>query len=324
MPQIVAKFIFKLPFSIMRKKEYGSQPQHIKTSSEEIIVYPPAEYGHSLFKEPLWSPDPEKSIGEVNDEPVWEVNCIPIHIRRDFPTIPITSEEQEALVTIARDVLYRLLTLYRWRGEQLQVSVTNIEGLSYDLRYFNSANELMYAGPSGASGQSSLHVKLMPREIIEWDNICQDLISGVAPELYESLLLDAWSVVSQEPRRAILDAATACEVFIKNFCYGASQSNPELDPVVYTALTPRGTPLLSYFHEVLKYLFKYSFQEDEQALYKELDCLIRTNNCVKHEGLLQYKDDKGKIIKVDSHRAREFISTVEETIRISRSLGGEP
>lgn len=295
MTQVIAKFIFKLPFSIMRKREPSIIPQCIKTGSEEIIVYPPAEFGRSLFKEPLWSPDPEKSIGKVNDEPVWEVNCIPIHIRRDFPTIPITSEEQEALVTIARDVLYRLLTLYRWRGEQLQVSVTNIEGLSYDLHYFNSANELMYAGPSGSSGQSSLHVKLMPRAIIEWDNICQDLISGVAPELYESLLLDARSVVSQEPHRAVLDASTAREIYIKRFYKSRSKRKAALS----------------------------SLKRDKPGLLDELDFLRKTNNSVKHKGKCQYKTDKDKFIKVDSLRARKFISAVEEAIEYTKSLVGE-
>jgi len=320
MTEVTAKFIFKLPFPIKRKREDGSSPQYIKTGSEEIVVYPPAKYKYSLFEEPLWSPDPKQFIGKINGEPVWNANCIPIHIKRDFPTIPITSEDQEALVAVARDSLYKLLTVYRWRGGQLQVHVTNIEQLEYDLRYFDSANEPIYAGPGGVSGASHLVLTFMPRQIIEWNDICQDLISGIEPELYESLILDARSVVSQEPRRAVLDAATACEVFIKKFCDDASRSNPGVDPVVYSALTPRGIPLLSYFHEVLKYLFKYSFKERKQTLYKELDCLIRTNNSVKHEGLLQYKDDKGRIIKVDSLRARKFISAVKEAIEYTKSL----
>ena len=323
MIEVTAKFIFKLPFPIKRKREDGSSPQYIKTGSEEIVVYPPAKYKYSLFEEPLWSPDPKQFIGKINGEPVWNANCIPIHIKRDFPTIPITSEDQEALVAVARDILYKLLTVYRWRGGQLQVHVTNIEQLEYDLRYFDSANEPIYAGPGGASGTSLLVLTFMPRQIIEWNDICQDLISGIEPELYESLLLDARSVVSQEPRRAVLDASTACEVFIENFCETASKNNPNVDPVVYSYLTPERAGFLTYFHVVLKYLCGHSLKEDRPDLYEELDCLRKTNNSVKHEGKCQYyKGDrkKGKPINVDSSRARKFISAVEEAIEYTKSL----
>ena len=319
MTEVTAKFIFKLPFPIKRKRGNGSSPQYIKTGSEEIVVYPPAKYKYSLFEEPLWSPDPKQFIGKINGEPVWNANCIPIHIKRDFPTTPITSEDQEALVAVARDILYKLLTVYRWRGGQLQVHVTNIEQLEYDLRYFDSANEPIYAGPGGASGASHWVLTFMPRQIIEWNDICQDLISGIEPELYESLLLDARSVVSQEPRRAVLDASTACEIFIENFCKNASKNNPATEPVVYEALTERAG-VLDYFHKVLKYLLRHSLKEDNETLYNEIDYLVRTNNFVKHEGKCQYKNDKGVVTPVDSTRARKFINGVEEAIKYTKSL----
>lgn len=324
MIQVTAKFIFKLPFSIQRKREHGSSPQYIKTGSGEIVVYPPAKYEYSLFKEPLWSPDPEQAIGKVNGESVWHANCIPIHIRKDFPSIPITDEDQKALVTVARGILHKLLTLYRWRGGQLQVNATNIENLNYDLRYFDSANNLINAGPGGATGTSQLNVALIPLKTIEWKDICQDLISGNMPELYEGLLLDARSVASQEPRRAVLDATTACEVFIKSFCEVASK-NRNTDQVVYEALTRskrKKGELLFYFHEMLKYLFGHSLKEDNLFLYVKIDCLRLTNNSVKHKGKCQYKEKgkKGKIKKVYAPEAREFINAVEEAIQYTKSL----
>lgn len=325
MTQITAKFIFKLPFPIKRKREHGSSPQHMTTGYEEILVYPPAKYAYSLFKKPLWSPDPKQFIGKINGEPVWNANCIPIHIKRDFPTIPITSEEQEALVTVARNVIYKLLTVYRWLGGQLQVYVSNVEQLEYDLRYFDSTNEPIFAGPGGASGTSHLVLTFMPREIIEWNDICQYLVSEIEPELYESLLLDARSIVSQEPRRAVLDAATACEVFIENFCETASKSSPKVDPIIYSALQQsrkREGEVLFYFHEMLRYLFGHSLKADKPDLYEKLYYLCKTNNFVKHEGKCQYKEKgkKGKIKKVNAPEAREFINTVEDAIQYTKSL----
>jgi hypothetical protein len=326
MTKVIAKFIFKLPFSIMRKREYGSIPQSMKINSEEVVVYPPAEYGYSLFKEPLWSPDSEKYMGKINDEPVWEANCIPIHVTKKFPTIPISKEDQKALVAVARDVLYRLLTMYRWRGGQVQVNVTNIESLSYDLRYFNTANEIIHIGPDETSGESLLTVKLAPRKVIGWDEICQNLISGSMPELYESLLLDAYSVVFREPRRAVLDAATACEVFIENFCETASKISLKVDPIVYSALQQskkREGEVLFYFHEMLTYLFGHSLKTEKPDLYEKLYYLCKTNNFVKHEGKCQYKEKgkRGKVKKVNALEAKEFIGAVEKAIEYTRSLG---
>jgi len=318
--EIIAKFVFKLPFCIQRKREYGSSPQCIKTSSEEIVVYPPAKYEYSLFKEPLWSPDPEQVIGTVNGEPVWHANCIPIHISKDFPSIPITDEDQKALVTVAREILHKLLTLYRWRGGQLQVNVADIENLNYDLRYFDSANNRVNVGPGGSTGTSQLNVALIPIKTIEWKDICQDLISGIEPEIYESLLLDARSVVSQEPRRAVLDAATACEVFIEHSCNIASKNDPKVDSVIYSALTPRTAGISDYFNVVLRYLFGHSLKDEKQDLYEELGYLVNANNYVKHEGLCQYKHKSGAIIQVDSKKALDFINKVEEAIQYVKSL----
>lgn len=320
MIQVTAKFIFKLPFSIQRKREHGSSPQYIKTGSEEIVVYPPAKYECSLFKQPLWSPDPEQAIGKVNGESVCHANCIPIHIRKDFPSFPITDEDQKALVTVARDILHKLLTLYRWRGGQLQVNVTNVENLNYDLRYFDSANNPINAGPGGATGTSQLNVALILLKTIEWKDICQNLISGIEPQLYESLLLNARSVVSQEPRRAILDAATACAVFIEHFCDIASKNDPKVDSVVYSALTPRTAGILDYFNVVLRYLFGHSLKDEKQDLYEELGYLVNANNYVKHEGLCQYKHKSGRIIQVNSKKALDFTNKVEEAIQYTKSL----
>ncbi len=323
MVEVIAKFVFQLPFYIEIQGECSSSPQSMKTLSEEIVVYAPALNSPYPFNKPPWSPDPEHLRGEVEGEPVWEAKYIIIDIRRHFPTIPIADEDEQALVATARDILRKILTLYRWRGKQLQIHVTDIEKLNYHLRYFDAIDNPIDAGPGGRQAMGTIHLTLtmVSARNNEWDVICQDLVSGTMPDLYESLLLAAYSVVSTEPRRAILDTATACEVFIKKFCDDASQSNLKVDPVVYSALTPRGVPLLSYFHEVLKYLFKHSLQEEKQTLYKELDYLVRTNNSVKHEGKCQYKNDKGLVIKVDSTKARDFVKAVEEAIQYTKSLG---
>lgn len=328
MAKVTAKFVFELPFHIQIQRKRSNSPQLLKMKPEEILVYPPALNSPYFSKKSPWSPKPEHLCGKLNNRPVWNAKYIIIDVTRHFPTTPITAAQEKALLTTARKTLYKVLTLYRWRGKQLQINVTNIEQIDYRVRYFDTTGNRMFWGPEGAHARGETHLTLTlvsPRNK-EWNVICQDLISGNMPEIYESLLLDARSVASQEPRRAVLDAATACEVFIENFCETASKSSPKkVDPIIYSALKQskkREGEVLFYFHEMLKYLFGHSLKDDKPDLYEKLDYLRKTNNSVKHEGKCQYKEKgkKGKIKKVHAPEAREFINTVEETIQYTKSL----
>jgi len=321
MTKVTARFAFELPFPIRMRGSCNRKPQRITTDLEEIVVYAPAVSAPPWSEEPLWSPAPEHLVGGVNGEPVWKAKYIVIDIRRDFPTIPIENADQEALVAKARDILYKILTLYRWQERQLQIGVKNTEQVDYRLRYYDVAGNPINAGPQGAqkTGEVHLTAQMLVPKVDKWNDICQHLLSGTMPEIHESLLLDAYTVVSNEPRRPVLDAATACEVFIKKFCETTSKSNPQVDLVVFKALTA-GAGVLDYFHQVLKYLCKHSLKEEKADLYQELDYLVGANNFVKHEGVCGYNDKKGRFMEVDSKRAREFIKAAEDAIQYTKSL----
>lgn len=326
MMQVTAKFSFELSFPIKMQGSWSRKPQSITTDLEEIVAYAPAVSAPPRSEEPVWKPDPKHLIGGVKDKLFWEAKYIVIDIRRDFLTIPIEKADQEALIAKARNILYKILTLYRWQERQLQINVRNIEQVNYRIWYYDVAGNLINAGPEGVqkTGEVHLTAKTLPR-VDKWDDICQHLASGIMPELYESLILDAYSVVNQEPRRAVLDAATACEVFIENFCETASKSSPKVDPIIYSALQQskkREGEVLFYFHEMLRYLFGHSLKADKPDLYEKLYYLCKTNNFVKHEGKCQYKekDKKGKIKKVNAPEAREFINAVEDAIQYTKSL----
>ncbi len=294
MAKVTAKFVFELPFHIQIQRKRSNSPQLLKMKPEEILVYPPALNSPYFSKKSPWSPKPEHLCGKLNNRPMWNAKYIIIDVTRHFPTTPITAAQEKALLTTARKTLYKVLTLYRWRGKQLQISVTNIEQIDYRVRYFDTTGNRMFWGPEGAHARGETHLTLTlvsPRNK-EWNVICQDLISGNTPEIYESLLLDARSVASQEPRRAVLDAATACEIYIKRFYKSRKKRESTLN----------------------------SLKKNKPELLKEIERLKDANRFVKHEGLCQYKHDKGNIIPVDSSRAMEFIKAVEETIEYTSSL----
>jgi len=315
MPQVTAKFIFRLPFFLKMQEVRDIRPKSMTRESEEIIIYPPVHTEKNMIEKRLRRlKTPKPNITQLD-----KLNCIVIDIRRDFPTIPTSEEDQKELLAKARKILHNILALCRYRGK-IHIGMINVENLDYRLRLFDAGGNLI-----DATGMTHLTVPSPPFQSSDWNDICQDALSGIMPELHEIFLLDARSVVSQEPRRAVLDAAIACEVFIKKFCETGSKSSPKVDPIVYSALKQskkKEGEILFYLHEVLKYLFGHSLKNDKQDLYEKLDCLRKTNNSVKHEGKCQYKEKgrKGKIKKVNAPEAREFIGAVKGAIEYTRSL----
>lgn len=282
MPQVTAKFIFRLPFFLKMQEVRGIRPKSMTREGEEIIIYPPVHTEKNMIEKRLWQlKTPKPNITQLD-----KLNCVVIDIRRDFPTIPTSEEDQEELLTKARKILHNILALCRHR-RKIHIGMINIENLDYRLRLFDAGGKLI-----DATGMTHLTVPAPPFQSSDWDDICQDALSGIMPELHEIFLLDALSVVSQEPRRAVLDTSTAREIYVKRFYKSPSKRKAALN----------------------------SLKKNKPELLEELDCLQKTNISVKHEGKCQYKDDKDKIVKVDSPRARKFISAVKEAIEYSRSL----
>jgi len=313
MAQVTVKLIFELPFILRMQDVTGIKPKRMKRGGEEITIYPPVHTEKDMTEMRLRQlKTPKPRIAELN-----KLNCIVIDIIRDFPTIPPTGREQDELVERGREIIRNLLTLFRWWGK-LHIGRPNVESFNYRLRLFDANGKII-----GSAGMTHLTVPSLPFKSSEWGDICRALASEKVPELYEVLLLDARDVVSKEPRRAVLDAATACEVFIENFCETASKNSPKVDQIIYSALKQskkREGEVLFYFHEVLRYLFGHSLKDDKPELYEKLGYLCKTNNSVKHEGKCQYEEKGKKVKKVNAPEAGQFINAVIEAIVYTKSL----
>ena len=282
MMQITAKFIFQLPFALKMKEVRNIMPKSIKRGDKEIIIYPPMHTKKDTTEKPfsqLKTPKPRKTQLD-------KLNCIVIDIRRDLQTIQQVEQASEALLSEARKILYQLLNLCRKRKIP-HIGNINVEKLDYRMRFFDTNGNRIRD-----TGQTNLTLQTPAFESGKWADICQDLASGNLPEIYEILILDAYSVVSTEPRRAILDASTAREVYVKRF---------------YKSNNKRKS--------AIKLL-----RENKPELMEKLDCLQKTNILVKHEGLCGYNDKKGRFTEVDYKRAWEFIQAVQDAIEYTRSL----
>lgn len=308
--QITAKFIFQLPFCLKMQEVRSIRPKSVKRQGEEIIIYPPV-YAKTLIEERLWQLKTQKPRITQLDK----LNCIVIDIRRDFQNLQKAEEASEELLAKARENLYQLLNLCRKRGI-LHIGIVNIEKLDYRLRFFDADGNIIKA-----TGMTHLTLPRLPFKSKDWNDICQDLASNKLPEIYEIFLLDAESVVSSESRRAVLDTAIACEVFIKNFCE-VTRKNKNIGQVEYKDLKRKRRnqgEILFYFDKILKFLIGHSLRCERPSLYCKIDCLRLTNNSIKHNGKCEYEKG-GKVTEVKYHEVYDFITAVKEAIEYTRSL----
>ncbi len=311
MTQITAKFIFQLPFSLKMQEVRSIKPKQMEWKGKKITIYPPVHTRKDMTEKRLRQPKtPKPRITQLD-----KLNCIVIDIRSNFQNLQKAEEASEELFAEAKEILYHLLNLCRKR-QILHIGTINVEKLDYRLRFFDASGTMI-----SSTGQTNLTLQTPPSGSSKWADICQDLASGNLPEIYELFLLDAKNVVSDEPRRAVLYAAIACEVFIESFCE-VTRKNKNIDQVEYEDLKRKRKKqgeILFYFDKILKYLIGHSLRYEKPDLYEKLDCLRLTNNNVKHRGKCQY--EKGnKVITVKYHEAYNFISAVDAAIQYAKAL----
>lgn len=113
-------------------------------------------------------------------------------------------------------------------------------------------------------------------------------------ELHDEILSDARDAIVQENyRRAILEMAIACEIYVKQIFFRAT----ELSSSVFDYLESKRkieVNTLDLINMVSKEAFGESFKNAHQEDYKNIDYLFRARNKIAHLGKAFYKDDSGK------------------------------
>ena len=120
------------------------------------------------------------------------------------------------------------------------------------------------------------------------------LKNSFSPNMTEQLLSDAQSAVFQDNlRRAVLEAAIACEVAVKQAFF--AKATPA--GAAFEFLEDKGKvhiTIKDLIDPVAKQAFGRSFKEDARDHYENIDFLFRCRNKVAHRGELKYRDDSGE------------------------------
>jgi len=319
MPFVTARFEFGLPFGITMLGDDASTSYTLQKDEYKVKIYPPTRWDKENEKY-CWNSDSNRPIGGFNNQPFWLADHILIDVGLEVNSYALTQEDADGFRDIANEFLLKILRTCRWRTRQGNIDINQLPG-SYSVHYYDDKGNIMRNGVANIAGVMVVHATIgLPHlDKDTWGTICEDIVKRSEPELWEELLIDARDVFLKHPRRAIIDAGSACEVFIEAFCNKLADSL-SVDKEVYNQLAPRNRTFPEYFHIVMRYLVRRSLKDEQPDVYKEIDGLYRAMNSVRHEGLCQYKTERGKIVYVGTQETGRMINAAESAIKWASSL----
>jgi hypothetical protein len=194
----------------------------------------------------------------------------------------------DELHEVASEVVTDLNERARVEGRQhwLGIAGEPVEGIGWGDLIDLDANEVL---PVDKYLEHSGTLRIVERaQVIQPDQVHQlagALMEPRAPMLAEALLTDAFYYSSDanppDRPRALLIAAVACEVKIKEFLRG--RVAPEAEDLLELAL--RNTrPTVALFGKVCKAVTRRSLSEENRPLYNKLDDLFEDRNALAHHG----------------------------------------
>jgi hypothetical protein len=149
----------------------------------------------------------------------------------------------------------------------------------------------------------------------ETSEIIDHIERGDAPALHKVFLSDAQYIAKESPwrnlRQAVLMAAIACEVAVKQFLRAAA--SPEQQELVELVLSnPRDVSLAAatLFDKGCKAVVSRSLKEENASLYKRVDKLFQDRNKIAHRGGEGLADDVLAEHVATAREVLEWLSTV--------------
>jgi hypothetical protein len=321
MPKVIAKFRFKLLGQIRMIGTVSPDFATMNVDDDLVRVLPPAIFDDEKYQ-PKWSVTQEEATGSQNGELKWNADVAIIEVEGEVKSTIIEKGEEGRLLHSATEGLKKLLEVYRWHSRQSQIIVAGEELYKdYHVSYFDSKGNRAETW-RGDSMKGTLSMTVFGGEESSskiWSEVQRDITSGVHPELWQNLIMDAYQAVSTDPSSAVVKAGAACENFIERFCNSLSDKQ-QVSQDVYKALTSRERIFPEYFHIILLYLLGRSLKNENSDLYTKIENLYKTANTVRHEGLCQYNDTGGRLVTVNSEVARQMIKSIEDAIKWAKSL----
>lgn len=158
------------------------------------------------------------------------------------------------------------------------------------LEYRDTGQRIFGYGPLQSVTMRSSRLRL---DLVDIESIIKDVAARREPGIAESLLADAWHLsdaeVANDQDRAILVAATACEVKVKQFI---QDRVPASGRAMADLILSRRSNLPELLHEALLATLGVSLKKEDGELFGKVASLAAQRNAIIHRGRRNLKADQ--------------------------------
>ena len=305
MAEVTAKYQIKLPTPIFVNGEevLAQEPIRMITSMGEAVIHPPGSKDKKpqSYVEPQQAPIVDFRVGGEYSSNFWQADTIWIDLTTDITPSISGKELSEQLLSEMQRILLRLVRLLRQRCQEPPIPLPkrpkefgftiqpHAPRLKPPFTHFSGKPvpiDVFIPQDGGLTGE-------------RWEEVRQDIASGAMSELCDEFIVDAKVALQleQDANRAILYAAIACEIFIKEYSEKAAKE-AGIDQPLWEYLTDRRLKVLEYYDEILSLLKHRSLPKEEPDIYEQVEYLFRARNSIMHTGKPQYKDRNGQLVNL--------------------------
>lgn len=258
-------YLFLFPFDLECADD-GAMPMTVKTREGTATFFPPfrndsqpdrilRQIKTSFIPYPAGTVPPHRRTPQIND--------VPYRPRRDVPFILANALRVDMAEGRNADlVVQHFLSYCRMATRQWWISRNHSDEESY-LR-----NSMPVGKRGEALNEMHMQARLPPAPIevrlltnVLFANVCRALQYQQGPPLSAEFLFDAiWFFTSGDHRRCIMDAATACEVLIREQALSLANKRDVDHSTVHR--TFRGTNFLNHIANGLEAIYGRSYYSD--------------------------------------------------------------
>ena len=310
MVKLTVKYQVPVPYILMNgEKVLELEPIKFQTSIGEVSIYPPG----SKDRKPQNYIPPEKGFPQAKllgtGSKLWDADTLWIDIGTEA-TSEFPREEKLKLERAMRELVFRFLKLLRRKLPETPIPLPrNLIPTTVFQWKPQQTGQLVSSAPT-----TPFVIRVSPPEAgltkERWEELQQEISSGAETELWEDFIVDAKVALEEEDlNRAILYAAIACEIFIKEYCQRAAKQ-AGISQKFWKYLENRRPRVVDYYDSVLHLVKNHSLRAENPEMDKLLRLLWKARKQIVHEGKLSLSKDEATQLREAIHEIGQVISWV--------------
>lgn len=294
-----------VPISIAEMPK--QRPIIINKAIEQIKIYPP---GYNCEK--VWKRIQDKNLrveSSVSQVNIQNADSFSILIEKDSRASNIEDAEieYEKLDTEVEYLAFKIMRLFRKHLPKTPIALPN--RLQYkSLCRCNSSSLKNHLWSRASKGHAVIYTSsqyYLDRQ--KWSALRKAIQNNIDTEIWEDFLYDAYAALElHDFTKAVIYAAIACEVFIKQYTAKAARE-AGISKKFWKYLEVRQPRVLDYYDSILHLVTNHSLHTERKELYKSIELLFNNRNKIMHEGEMPLVHEKHKIVN-------DMIQKVELTI----------